>query len=75
MSVNTQRTSGGSVTEGLPKAQYLLIDKDGKPFNVRGWPISFETAKEAADQAKRLWPDQEQDAGRFGKGWDIEVIR
>lgn len=50
-----------------PKAQFELIDKDG---NKRG---VFYTAAEAAAKAKELWPDQEQDEDRTGKGWDIQT--
>lgn len=65
--MNTQRTSGGSVTIGLPKNQAIeLIDRFGM---LRG---RFVTAQEAAEAARRIWPDQEQDEFREGRGWDIQ---
>lgn len=36
-------------------------------------PEQFSTAIAAAEHARRLWPDQEQDEDRTGKGWDIQV--
>lgn len=66
--MNTQRTSGGSVTEGLP-ARYRLIDKDGRADSR-----TFESATQLAEWAHHLWPDQEQDEDRSGKGWDIEEV-
>lgn len=65
--MNTQRTSGGSVTKALPKRLYRLIDKDG---NVAG--AGYEL-RWLVRQAKECWPDQAQDEERSGKGWDIEV--
>ena len=49
--------------------RYRLIDKTGIPFGP------YPTAEAAVAMAKNLWPDQEQDEERSGKGWDIEVIR
>lgn len=49
--------------------RYELIDKFGQ---IDG---TYDTAAEAAFRAEHLWPDQEQDPDRTGKGWDIEVVR
>lgn len=46
---------------------YALIAKDGRVVGT------FRTALEAADLAKSVWPDQEQDEERTGKGWDVQV--
>jgi hypothetical protein len=48
--------------------RYELINKDGKRQGL------FYTAFDAAQQAKRWWPDQEQDEDRTGKGWDVQVV-
>lgn len=48
--------------------RYELIDKDGR--SVR----TFINARAAAEHAKYLWPDQEQDEDRTGKGWDIQIV-
>ncbi len=48
-------------------ARYELIDKDGISFGC------YQTAIAAADAAKWIWPDQEQDEDRTGAGWDIQV--
>ncbi len=34
----------------------------------------FGSAIEAAEFAKHVFPDQEQDEERSGKGWDIQVV-
>lgn len=47
---------------------YRLIDKDGILVG------EYDVAELAAKGAKRLWPDQEQDETRSGKGWDIEIV-
>ena len=51
-----------------PPARYELIDKDGKVWST------FGSATLAADIAKQMWPDQEQDEERSGKGWDVQVV-
>ena len=51
----------------LPR--YELIDKDGKKV-----PMTFGTAQAAAQHARAIWPDQEQDEDRTGKGWDVQVV-
>lgn len=48
---------------------YELVDKDGK---VRSW--KFSSAVRAAEYAHHLWPDQEQDEDRTGKGWDVQTV-
>ena len=47
---------------------YQVIDRDGNVL-----PPGFTTASKAFEYAQRLWPDQEQDEDRTGKGWDIQV--
>lgn len=55
--------------------KYRLIDKDGKTVcHPSGMPIGFMTVQRAAQYARDLWPGQEQDEDRSGKGWDVEVI-
>jgi len=52
--------------------RYEVVDKDGKV--VRGPDgTRFYTAGGAAMWAMHLWPDQEQDEDRTGKGWDVQV--
>lgn len=47
---------------------YELIDRDGVNHGER------TSAAYLAELACRLWPDQEQDPDRTGKGWDIQVV-
>lgn len=47
---------------------FELLDKDG---NSHGFAAS---AQALGDLARRLWPDQEQDEERTGKGWDVQVV-
>lgn len=49
------------------KPRYRLIDKDGNPVGI------FDTANEAALEAKRRWPEQEQDEEHNGTGWDVQA--
>lgn len=48
--------------------RYELIDKDGNVVatNVSAIHLGFV--------AGQLWPDQEQDEERSGKGWDVQVV-
>lgn len=55
------------MTEKKP-VRYELIDKDGNHCAF------FSRAEDAGHWAKRIWPDQEQDEDRTGKGWDISVV-
>ncbi|WP_316176289.1 hypothetical protein, partial [Bradyrhizobium sp. SZCCHNRI1073] len=48
--------------------RYELIDKDGNPAGI------FHDATGAAIFAAHLWPDQEMDEERSGKGWDIQTV-
>jgi len=57
----TQRSSRG--------VRYQVVSYMG---SVSG--LEWETAAEAAAYARECWPDQEQDPGRTGKGWDIQVV-
>lgn len=68
MTVNTQGTSGGSVTEVLPAPQFAIITQSGDAIT------GFDCALHAANWARKMWPDQEQDEARTGKGWDISII-
>lgn len=63
--MNTRGTFEHSVTVELPK--YELIDKDGKVVS------EYLSAEAAAKVASWMFPDQEQDPDRTGKGWDIQV--
>ena len=49
--------------------RYEVVDKDGK--TMKG---AFRTAQEAGEAARWMWPDQEQDEDRTGKGWDVRVV-
>lgn len=63
--MNIRQTNEHSVTEALPK--YVLIDKDGNQYGP------YASAYHAGLAAKAAWPDQEQDEGRTGKGWDVQA--
>lgn len=69
--MNNRGTNEHSVTVGLPAdaspPRFVLVDSDGK------WRQVFYHARAAAEYAKHLWPDQEQDPDRTGKGWDIQI--
>jgi hypothetical protein len=65
--MNNRGTNGHSVTEALPK--YELIDRLG-----RRHVETFDSATSAAACARQIYPDQEQDPDRTGKGWDIQVV-
>ena len=54
--------------ESSRPVHYELIDKDGRVDSRK-----FESATQLAEWARFLWPDQEQDPDRTGKGWDIQV--
>lgn len=66
MSVNTQGTSGGNVTVGLPR--YELIDRHG-----RRHVETFDSTLAAAACAKIIYPNERQDEDRTGRGWDIQI--
>lgn len=48
---------------------YELVDKNGRARLRR-----FSSVVRAAEYAHQLWPDQEQDPDRTGKGWDVRVV-
>lgn len=48
---------------------YVIVSRLG---NIS--PIKFTSMQTAAEYARELWPDQEQDPDRTGKGWDIQVV-
>ena len=50
------------------RTQYEIVRADG---SVDPW--KFDSAQEAGGYAKTLWPDQEQDEDRTGKGWDVQI--
>ena len=54
---------------GKSPPRYELIDKDGNVVEA------FVTAEAAARRAQFLWPLQEQDEDRTGKGWDVQVVQ
>lgn len=51
------------------RTRFELIDKDGNVHST-----GYEKASDAAFFAEMLWPDQEQDEERSGKGWDVQVV-
>lgn len=65
--MNTKRTSGSSCAETVP-TRYELIDKDGRRCGT------YPTLRDAQFAVRCLFPDQEQDEDRTGKGWDISVV-
>jgi hypothetical protein len=68
----TSAQSGTHLTQPRSRTvRYEIVGKDGRVF---GWNITFDTAAKAAEYAKVLWLDQEQDEERAGKGWDIQVV-
>jgi len=66
--MNASGTCAGASTKEAHSVRYELIDKNG--MSSFG---SFATATDAVLYAQRLWPDQEQDPKRTGRGWDIQV--
>ena len=57
-----------SVTRvGSRPVRYEIVDKEGHTIGP------FDSAEDAGAYAKRLWPDEVQDEGRTGRGWDIQV--
>jgi hypothetical protein len=51
------------------RTRYEVVDKDGKLIKGK-----FRTAQEASEAARWMWPDQEQDEDRTGKGWDVQAV-
>lgn len=45
--------------------QYELIDRYGRIFGP------YPSMEAAAIDARKKWPDQEQDVDRIGVGWDV----
>lgn len=72
MSASRSLSKGNPMTDQT--SQYVVIDKDGKPVmdDRTGKPREFHTVAYAAGVAKAMWPDQDQDEDRSGKGWDVE---
>ena len=58
----------GNGNFGKSPHRYELIDKDGNAAGV------FHDVTGAAIFAAHLWPDQEQDEERTGRGWDIALV-
>lgn len=56
-------------------SHFAVLDKSNRCGCGSGRVIGkgFDTAVEAADWARRWWPDQQQDPDRTGVGWDIQV--
>ncbi len=64
------RTDSKRDTQGARgRSRYELVRADGVVS-----PMKFDTAAQAVEAAGYLWPDQEQDEDRTGKGWDVQVI-
>lgn len=62
--------SGTQLTRGRSgPVRYEIVSRQGHIS-----PVKFTSASEAAGHAKVLWPDQEQDPERTGKGWDVQVV-
>ena len=59
---DTWLTRGGS-----GGVRYEIVSKEGDIFGP------FKTAPEAADWAKKRWPDQEQRGENGTDGWDLRV--
>lgn len=66
-SATNASTRTGSAQPRSGPVRYELISKIGVPHGT------FPSAELAALRALTLWPDQEQDPDRTGKGWDIQV--
>lgn len=49
--------------------RYELINSEGL------WIGTYDAPWIAANVAKSLWPDQEQDEDRTGKGWDVQAVQ
>lgn len=62
----TDSKSGSRLTQ--PRSGFVLINRDG--FEI----CRNVSAAALAEHAKCLWPDQEQDPERTGKGWDVQVV-
>lgn len=54
--------------ENCQPTRYELIDKDGKVV------VQDTDMRQLIFLAESMWPDQEQDEERSGKGWDIAVV-
>lgn len=71
--MNEQRTHSNSDTPlTQPRSRpvrYQLIGADGKKYG------KYDTLELLVEEADRLWPGQEQDEDRTGKGWDVQVTR
>lgn len=59
---------GNSKVTNCKPVRYELIGSDGRTHG------RFWAAEAAANCARDMWPDQEQDEERAGKGWDIQVV-
>ena len=65
----TRSTDGPKLTHGCSgPVRFELVEADGR---IR---VTSESATFLAEHAKRLWPDQEQDPDRTGKGWDVQEV-
>lgn len=59
--------TGSPADAGLTQ-RFELIGKDGRAYG------QFWTASAAAAHARDMWPDEEQDEDRSGRGWDIQAV-
>lgn len=73
----TESKSDTPLTQaGSRPVRYELVDKDGVPISLKsGEHKTFSSAESAAVHARYLWPDQQQDPDRSGKGWDIQAVQ
>lgn len=82
--VNDSATSGSTRTRQAQSRSgpvlYELVDKDGRTYvagsadGMMQRRFTFASAAEAAHFAGYLWPDQEQDPDRTGRGWNVQVV-
>jgi hypothetical protein len=66
-----QTCAAASTKSAHPRSgpvRYALVGPDGKVWST------FGSAQLAADIAKELWPELEQDEDRTGHGWDVQVV-
>lgn len=53
--------------QGSPPVLFEIVSYRGEIFGP------YTSAEEAAEAARMKWPGQEQDEGRTGAGWDVQV--
>lgn len=70
--MNEDRTCANPSTpraqKGSGPVRVEVIDRFGQMHGP------FKCLVDAAAYVKRMWPDQEQDEDRAGRGWDVQVV-